>query len=507
MKKLLSAFLVSAVLSISFLFPVYAENTPTETVTQVTQTYDGFIETDQKPISNGFFTSTTSGGSRSLTAIHDGVMLPQGTTAMVDAFDSYVAGKKACEEYIGYEFTKTYTVKKLVFQTGVASAGGGWFVGGTLKVQVLTGDTWSDVESDIAGVYPQTAAYSAEAYPNYETYTITLSSPVACDGIRLIGQSGGTKYYFSCAELRVLAGGLTLKDGRFVENLSIPVCSDPVTIRSTTSGGSRTLATIRDGVIPGAGNTNGKLQYDNYHASRTGARNAYIGYEFPQSFQVKGILYTEGNINGGGGFFEGGVTVQILKNGEWTDVASDAATAYPSGGYTEHPSYASYAIDLEKPTVCEGIRLAGAAGGTKHYISCSEMRVSVTEAHNVAFCGTQSTEVADGKYNIRLVGKVDTLNCKAVGFFVTVGYKGNSFEVEESRTRVYEVYKNVIGGSEIYTAEELNGNYLFAFALIDVPADGENVTLEVTPYCIDENGTHLGTPKTVTYCDGVRIDG
>ena len=503
-KKSLALILTLGLLLSSFalLIPVSAEQEPE--YGEISKTYDGWIEYLGTVVTNGYFATTTSGGSRDPKVINDGLVLPADNANRRHQFDSYVYGKSAVDEYIGYEFEKAYTVKSLMYQSGVANSSGGYFEGGFV-VQAKIDDAWVDVDSDAGTVYSTSTVYSETEFPSYRQYTVNLSEPVVCTGIRIFGTAGGVQHFFSCSELKVLATGIPAGEGGYVENLSSPIIShyNSGTIGKlvTTSGGSRWLSTIKDGVMAPSASSSLKLGYDNYIASNTAREQDYIGYEFPQSFVVEHLVYQQSGVGAGGGFFANGVRVQALVNGEWTDVASDAADVYPvTTDYTAFKNFETYTITLKAPVACDGIRLAGTPGGTKYYIGCAEMKVGTTEASGIALRGAQNTQAKAGVQDIRFVSTVDTLNCSEIGYYITITAPG--METMRIKQALHTVYGEITGSCGNYTAKQLGGGYIVAFTIKNVPTDLGQITFEVTPYWIDGYGTHYDVAGTFVYENG-----
>lgn len=103
--------------------------------------------------------------------------------------------------------------------------------------------------------------------------------------------------------------------------------------------------------------------------------------------------------------------------------------------------------------------------------------------------GLQLSPVTDNKFSTRLVATVDSLNYAEVGFEVKVtNYKGsNSGDIPQVYTAT-EVYKAImgrnddgVGGTVVYNASDLGGEYIYALAIQNIPTDAA-VTFEVTTY-------------------------
>jgi hypothetical protein len=106
-------------------------------------------------------------------------------------------------DYWGYVFPTPYWMSRLEYTTGTMEAAGGWFsaYGDGLKVQVRQNFRWIDVDNlAITPDYP----FDATAGP-YKTYQLRFR-PIWGDGVRVIGQPGGTSHFTSIAELEVYFG-------------------------------------------------------------------------------------------------------------------------------------------------------------------------------------------------------------------------------------------------------------------------------------------------------------
>ena len=97
----------------------------------------------------------------------------------------------------GYTWNQAYLMNKVVYTTGKMFSDGGWYNGG-LVVQVRQNFTWVNVNGlNITPDYPcdQTAGTNV-------SYSFTFDDTWG-DGVRIIGEPGGTAYFTSIAELAV----------------------------------------------------------------------------------------------------------------------------------------------------------------------------------------------------------------------------------------------------------------------------------------------------------------
>lgn len=121
---------------------------------------------------------------------------------------------------------------------------------------------------------------------------------------------------------------------------------------------------------------------------------------------------------------------------------------------------------------------------------------------NPTFAGVQKSNSTAGK--IRLVATLnDSLRYSAVGFEVALE-GGNS--ITKECNSVYEklLSTNDQGFASEVAAADLYGSYLYALAIENIPTTG-NVTLKVTPYAKDLNGTtvYSGDSYQLVFVEGV----
>ncbi|MBO4500594.1 MAG: hypothetical protein J5760_00020, partial [Clostridia bacterium] len=139
-----------------------------------------------------------------------------------------------------------------------------------------------------------------------------------------------------------------------------PSCSET----NPLGGGSKDVYTMIDGDYNQACANGG--QYDTYTGSHSD--NAWFALTFDHNVHVTGIEFTEGNHYDDGGWFTETPSVQIFKDGAWTDVGSSCSPAYG-----EHGSSATFTFTLTEAVWCEGIRVTGTPGGYDTFVGCSEL--------------------------------------------------------------------------------------------------------------------------------------
>lgn len=135
----------------------------------------------------------TGSGSKDLSIIYDGVI----DTKTYDTYNGIVMQDT---EFFGYQFRETRTVSKIIFTEGLHYTDGGWFKNGSIAVEVLVEGAWTKAEVSASPAYPN-GNTQADFGTAFETYTFTLNTPTACDGIRISGIAGGNGDFISINEL------------------------------------------------------------------------------------------------------------------------------------------------------------------------------------------------------------------------------------------------------------------------------------------------------------------
>lgn len=132
-------------------------------------------------------------------------------------------------------------------------------------------------------------------------------------------------------------------------------------------GGSKDISVLTDGFGPGSmpGNTE---QYDTFTGAY--AETGWYELRFDRSVHVTGVSFTEGLHFDNGGWFDAPPSVQLLKDGKWTDAKSECSPPY--GG---HAPATTFLFTLAKADWCDGIRVIGKPGGSATFISCCELDV------------------------------------------------------------------------------------------------------------------------------------
>jgi hypothetical protein len=131
-----------------------------------------------------------------IAVIADGV---KGTTNDTQ-YNTYVGVTPGAETYFGYLYKTSKRVMVIEFTEGNHwNNDGGWFKNG-LRVEALVNGEWKEVE--VNSKYPVGDSFDAHG-DAFESFVITLKTPVTCNGIRIIGEAGGPNGFVSVSELTV----------------------------------------------------------------------------------------------------------------------------------------------------------------------------------------------------------------------------------------------------------------------------------------------------------------
>ena len=365
-------------------------------------------------------TEPQGGGNHDIGVIVDGVV-PASDAGSGEQYDTYHGNTDAYEEYFGLDFGGDVTFTGFEFTEGMHFGDGGYFVDGTLRLQICQNGTWNDVAATNEVGYPVGTA-QADFGDNFETYTFECE-PTVGTAIRVIGTAGGsdTVRFASCAEVKAFAASdmsgfttyadklaaekaaaaeaanaaaLKRAEEGFIEGISTPITTYTIEEISAVSGGSKNLGTINDGYIPVEGDSYDK-QFDtvNNVGKWEPYHEEYIGYEFPGTYTVEYVEFHEGgNFYDGGFFSDGEIWLEALVNGEWTRIDSDVSPEYKYGETQEEmkPDYETYTLTPKTPVSCDGIRVSGCAGGSAYFISCGELIVKASVSETAPAAETEA---------------------------------------------------------------------------------------------------------------------
>jgi len=116
------------------------------------------------------------------------------TQLQFDTFHNGEQGDGLDSDWLGYTFDSPRTLSTLIFQEGVHFDDGGWF--NTVRVELRIGGVWVNA----TGLAVEPAYPGANDGENFEVYTFTFA-PTPADGVRLIGDAGGSANFVSVGEL------------------------------------------------------------------------------------------------------------------------------------------------------------------------------------------------------------------------------------------------------------------------------------------------------------------
>ncbi len=141
-------------------------------------------------------TSPTGGGNKDILLITDG----KAGTDSATQYDTYRGNYGPRTEYVGFLYREDTTVKSITFTEGGHFHDGGWFEN-EIEVEALIDGKWEKVAASISPEYPAPNLTAQGA--GFSVYKLTLAGATACQGIRLIGTSGGSAGFISISELSV----------------------------------------------------------------------------------------------------------------------------------------------------------------------------------------------------------------------------------------------------------------------------------------------------------------
>jgi hypothetical protein len=168
----------------------------------------------------------------------------------------------------------------------------------------------------------------------------------------------------SCEQL-VVVTELQAKGEQDVTANGTPVA----TVTAPCGMGNPNVEVIRDGVTPQPGTTDPLWQYDTFNPALSRSFE-WVGYTFPTPYVFSHVVFQEGMEYGGGGFFLS-PKIQVLDNGEWTDVENMQFEPPYQG--SNGIGYESFDITFS-PVRGNGIRIAGIPGGDTSFVSVAELR-------------------------------------------------------------------------------------------------------------------------------------
>ncbi|QGQ98179.1 hypothetical protein EHS13_26475 [Paenibacillus psychroresistens] len=118
----------------------------------------------------------------------------------------------------------------------------------------------------------------------------------------------------------------------------------------------------------------------------------FWGYSFNKNINMNKVVYTTGNIYSDGGWFSGGLKVQVRQNFNWVDVAGTVVgPIYPNNNSAgPNKKYTFTFNDISG----DAVRIIGTAGGTAHFTSIGELSVYFAGGNKVVDPGFESQTTA-----------------------------------------------------------------------------------------------------------------
>lgn len=98
---------------------------------------------------------------------------------------------------------------------------------------------------------------------------------------------------------------------------------------------------------------------------------SWWGYAWPRRYHLNRVDFTSGQVFGDGGWFTGRPRVQVRRDGQWVDAASQSVSpTYP--GDNTAGAFTTYTITF-RPEIADGVRVIGFPGGSRTSTSVSEV--------------------------------------------------------------------------------------------------------------------------------------
>lgn len=104
------------------------------------------------------------------------------------------------------------------------------------------------------------------------------------------------------------------------------------------------------------------------------------GYTWPTAYNINKVVYVTGNMFSDGGWYAGGLQVQVRQNFQWINV--NGLTITPSYPYSNSAGINQAYTFAFQDTWGDGVRIIGTPGGTSHFTSIGELAVYY-DTHNL----------------------------------------------------------------------------------------------------------------------------
>lgn len=220
----------------------------------------------------------------------------------------------------------------------------------------------------------------------------------------------------------------------------------------------------------------------------------------------------------------GGSTYNIAMKGNYEAVSDwqllclntgeaslQSSSADPLQGYplTSHTVWKQILIQLSPYNVAdtddeeyliEWIGFFGSHADAEEYYRLSGISEGYEASDAVGYYGCQERNITEGKYDVRFISTVNSLDFESAGMIITAECDSGYYDLSFETTLVYESLNALDGNGNTVavTASEIGGQYIMAITVGNIPYSAGDVTFKVTPYCV-KNGVKY-TSETFTVC-------
>lgn len=200
--------------------------------------------------------------------------------------------------------------------------------------------------------------------------TLMLQSNICC------GINGDPDYTFSLRNVYLVP---------FQSSTATNTVSDSTNLAAPTFLPRATSKSTHYGALCGAGCSdminNGLIKQTEDDMDMELKPTDWWGYTWPQAYNMNKVVYWTGNMYSDGGWFGGGLNVQVRQDFVWANVTNLTITpAYPySNGAGNNTAY-TFRFN---PTWGDGVRIIGSPGGTSDFTSIGRMDVYYDSGNNV----------------------------------------------------------------------------------------------------------------------------
>ena len=137
--------------------------------------------------------------------------------------------------------------------------------------------------------------------------------------------------------------------------------------------------------------------------------------------------------------------------------------------------------------------------------SDSDYRIGTVKERSADYLAYQTSKIENGKFDLRMISGLDTLNYRETGFTVYRMYEKNgslvATEEEIRSSKVYESLnqKNADGSTTTVKASDFGVSYLSAIDIKDIETTYPETLIVIRPWTILGGNKKYGTPKKIIY--------